>query len=101
MTVERCTICRLPNDKRAEVEAAYKTASGASDIDAAVLDVSSRYRITRLALRRHQAHTGPIGVALCKAPDVPSRSKNACTRRDTKGTSLPAREQIQQHRRCG
>src|SRR5262249_27656532 len=72
VTVERCTICRLPDGKRAEVEAAYKAASGSADADAALLGVARRYRISLLALRRHPnvrpRRRGTVTMTVMDAP---------------------------------
>jgi hypothetical protein len=68
---EGCTICRLPEGKRADLEAALTVALAAPDVDAALVDVASDHSVARRTLQRHQAHRVP--TAPVPSPPTPRK----------------------------
>lgn len=69
MSSERCAVCRLPADRRVDLESAYSIALGSDDVAGEVLAVAELFNVSRAALQRHRDHA-KIAAKARRAPPV-------------------------------
>jgi hypothetical protein len=67
---ERCAVCRLPADRRVDLESAYSIALGSDDVAGEVLAVAELFSVSRAALQRHREHAKVVAKAR-RAPPAP------------------------------